>query len=656
MTRWILPVLPLAALMACGPRELETDPPRITVSALEEARTHQRYTAWLTAKAGTPPLSWEVAGDLPPGLALNPAGAITGTPTEKGTASLTLTVTDADGRTDSADVDLEVKWSKGVVACGESRSGSFGDGAHLGYNNIDWDTKQGWTVLEIPLPPEEITSVHLELGGGSFFPVYLALPGTPEGDQDLERNHRLFYSYPGYPVTIDLGTYPDLPSYRAYGEPIQLIVATDVPTDWEATTTCTTGPVIQSVTQDPARLGEPLTVNYSIYGEQGSVTWTLSGALPPWASFDPASARITGIAEETGTWEYTLVATDEAGDTDMLNSGFGVYEHTPVACNERVEWTPTEGFYEGSAYAQADPEGYRVFELALPPEVSAVYARYDSPDGGYLSLITPGDPTFVTFGQEGDFNPGSFSLTADVPSVPSVLDYQDAGLVHAVAYDNYASDGTAAFEFACTIAPQVALAALPVLEEGGAAAHPLPVVGGTPPYTLGAVGLPAGITLDPTGLLQATAPAPGAHPVTVTVSDSTGDETVKDWTLFVGDDAACQGATPLACGAVLTDVELAANARFDYCLSPRLAEENALVSLVVSLKTGGALDGFVVDPGGAPGDPGTWILAPRGPSSSGRVLDEIRQPLLSRFTDLPVFLGLETTTGAVYDLAVDCTP
>jgi large repetitive protein len=63
-----------------------------------------------TATGGLAPHTWTVAGgSAPPGLALEPAtGALVGRPTAAGTFPLSLRVTDADGRTATADVAITV--------------------------------------------------------------------------------------------------------------------------------------------------------------------------------------------------------------------------------------------------------------------------------------------------------------------------------------------------------------------------------------------------------------------------------------------------------------------------------------------------------------------------------------------------------------------
>jgi hypothetical protein len=58
----------------------------------------KNYKVKLKAKDGTKPYQWEVAnGSLPPGLALDPAGVISGIPTQAGKFVFELEVSDALG-------------------------------------------------------------------------------------------------------------------------------------------------------------------------------------------------------------------------------------------------------------------------------------------------------------------------------------------------------------------------------------------------------------------------------------------------------------------------------------------------------------------------------------------------------------------------------
>jgi Putative Ig domain len=82
----------------------------VITNGLHLAYINATYTAVLSASGGAPPYSWSVSsGQLPPGLSLaNASGRITGTPTQGGTYSLTVTAKDSTGNMASKSFTLVV--------------------------------------------------------------------------------------------------------------------------------------------------------------------------------------------------------------------------------------------------------------------------------------------------------------------------------------------------------------------------------------------------------------------------------------------------------------------------------------------------------------------------------------------------------------------
>jgi hypothetical protein len=82
-------------------------PPMITTTSLPTATLNQAYTGPVTATGGIPPLSWKIAsGTLPAGLSLAASTSdtvnITGTPTAGGSSTITITVTDSTGASNTS--------------------------------------------------------------------------------------------------------------------------------------------------------------------------------------------------------------------------------------------------------------------------------------------------------------------------------------------------------------------------------------------------------------------------------------------------------------------------------------------------------------------------------------------------------------------------
>lgn len=76
-------------------------PPAITLSpaSLPHGRAGGPYSATIVASGGTVPYTYAVTGPLPAGMTLSSSGLLSGTPTESGAFSFSVTATDASGGT-----------------------------------------------------------------------------------------------------------------------------------------------------------------------------------------------------------------------------------------------------------------------------------------------------------------------------------------------------------------------------------------------------------------------------------------------------------------------------------------------------------------------------------------------------------------------------
>lgn len=73
-------------------------PLSVATASLPNGTLGSPYSAPLAAAGGTPPYTWSLGqGSLPPGLAVSPAGSVSGTPAATGVFSFALQVTDAAG-------------------------------------------------------------------------------------------------------------------------------------------------------------------------------------------------------------------------------------------------------------------------------------------------------------------------------------------------------------------------------------------------------------------------------------------------------------------------------------------------------------------------------------------------------------------------------
>ena len=136
-------------------------PLSIATTALPNGTVGSPYTGTLSAKGGTKPYVWSIAGGvLPLGLALNAAsGSVTGVPLAVGVSSFTVTATDAIGATATAPLKIDINAGSGGWATLYETKAVFGnallgflDGIFVcfgGYPTATWTSSNGKTWVPI---------------------------------------------------------------------------------------------------------------------------------------------------------------------------------------------------------------------------------------------------------------------------------------------------------------------------------------------------------------------------------------------------------------------------------------------------------------------------------------------------------------------------
>ncbi len=128
----------------------------ITVSALPDATEDSPYSFTMTQSGGLEPVAWSlIGGTFPAGMDMNSNGEISGTPTESGSFSVTIGLTDAAGYACLKTLGLTVEpavvsaldwttlvWDAPTIAvataAGSSASGTFSGDHFLGQATAGW--------------------------------------------------------------------------------------------------------------------------------------------------------------------------------------------------------------------------------------------------------------------------------------------------------------------------------------------------------------------------------------------------------------------------------------------------------------------------------------------------------------------------------------
>lgn len=81
---------------------------QVSTSVLKAATQNSEYTANIVASGGSAPYTFSAVGVLPDGLELSEEGALTGIPTGSGSESITVKVTDSDGKSAQKTLSLTI--------------------------------------------------------------------------------------------------------------------------------------------------------------------------------------------------------------------------------------------------------------------------------------------------------------------------------------------------------------------------------------------------------------------------------------------------------------------------------------------------------------------------------------------------------------------
>lgn len=555
----------LTWFVACGPPEGTDgavdpgeDPGGYLLGAdqvLPPGAVGEPYEAFALVEGGVAPYRWELAEDqvAPGGLALLANGSLVGIPSEAGEHTFAVIAEDSFGRTKRMFLSMSVRLDMLSVDCGETIRGTF-QGSGMGLGGPDFDRLDSLAWIGLTTPPPEIQRVTLDLSLQSPATLYIQRPAEPIGSWNIEGEYVPHFVNPpfsGQQIELDPGTDPSLTGYRTQ-EVVPLLLVAQGGGSWEISVECSDAPVFERLPQYPTELGTPLQIDFDVFGDNDGVRIYTEDPLPEWMVWDESTGEVTGIAEEPGAWEFTVIA--ERGEKRRVErSIIGVYEVRPVSCDESHPVDNEQGYFEGEFGGYWDPRGYGVHRLDLAgTDISAIDLDLVGVDAHYIGLANP-DPGWLKFYGGGAIAQGGSAgaqLSLSPLTYPGIRHYVEDEQLYIIAASTGAA-GPMTLSLECDERPRPDMAALPVVEAFVEADFPLPAIGGTGPYTFAITGLPTGLTVRGDRLVGTTG-SEGTFGVRVMVTDVLGN--VSDdylYTLFVGLDTACYDATRVECGDVV---------------------------------------------------------------------------------------------------------
>lgn len=523
---------------------IRTPPPpalNVTTTSLVPGTAGQPYSAALTASGGQGSYSWSLAaGSLPPGLTLNPAGTIAGTPTATGSSSFTVRVADGAIPANVATRALTLTIAGTTLAVATSSLPSVTVDGNYAVTLIGTGGIQpySWTLVSGALPAGLSLNANGNISGVANtatvanFTVQLRDSSTPANTVTkalsiavnalpLVINTSAFSSGPvnvAYSATLSAsgGTTPYTWTLKSGALPAGLVLSTAGIISGTPTT-----PGSSSFTLQVADAGSPqqvltraytLTINPSAltisttslpdgvtgaaYSQQlvaagGTLpyTWSLqSGTLPAGLSFN-ASGLLSGTPTTAGSTTLTFKVVDSAG--------------TPLSASAPLT-------------LRVDPPALTITTTGLAAGTYGVaYNTSLAASGGVApyswSVVGGSLPAGISLGTDG-------SLTGTPTAVgTSTFTVQLA--------DAQTPTATTTRSFTLTVNPaalRITTSTLASGQVGIAYSQGLDAAGGTAPYTwtVSSGSLPAGLFLSSSGTISGTPTTAGNSSFIVRVTDA----------------------------------------------------------------------------------------------------------------------------------------
>jgi hypothetical protein len=260
-----------AGIKAAGTLTIQIQPSSIQIATLSlpASTVGASYAQTLTATGGSPPFSWFLSsGSLPPGLAVDPAGAIRGTATTAGSYTFSIQVADIAGASATMGYGIAINAAVSI------ETNSLAD-----------------ALIGAPY------SQQLQAAGGTPPYAWLLVSGAPPDGIKVDSGGSLS----GTPTVVGSFSFTvrAVDSVRAFAE-----------RQFQISTTpglvITTAPLLA-----PATVGLQYGQALAAAGGRPPYVWSISsGGLPAGVTLNTATGALGGMPSAAGSFQFTVDASD----------------------------------------------------------------------------------------------------------------------------------------------------------------------------------------------------------------------------------------------------------------------------------------------------------------------------------------------------------
>lgn len=357
----------------------------ITTTSLPQAVVNQTYSTTLSASGGTTPYTFFLLSSTPAGMNFSSTGILSGTPQQSGTFPLLFRVTDANGNSTQTTLNFNVNLVGLSISNSSLPNAALGSAYTVTLNGVGGTSPYTFSLASGPLP------VGFSLSSGGVLSGTASTPGN-------------------FPLTIRI---TDANGNTAQSN-FTLVIGSSTIT-------------ITPTTLSSAVLNQTYSATFVAAGGSAPYTYTIiNGALPLGLNLT-SQGLLSGAATQSGSFNFTLRASDSAGSTGQFDFTLTVTLTAPTFSTSSLPDGNVGASYTAAVVAtsaSASALTYTIASGSLPPGVSlgsnGNFSGSPSTAGLFTFTVQVSDAQGATAQRQFSINitagGGPLSISAAVPT------------------------------------------------------------------------------------------------------------------------------------------------------------------------------------------------------------------------------------------------